>query len=316
MERSNREIEVLRTALLAPVAEALQTTVEPRRIAYLHEPKPVDDDPAKLLVSDAAGRPAAVVLVAAPSAPDLVERGMQRARDARCQIGERLGRMILSPLAEGRMEGRSYCVLPYRRPLDAGRFSRRYWVMVLGRRIFEWLGNVVRVTVSEATPEERESLFAQPLRRVAEAAHLGAALRDAATLAHADLTSGAFAPRVVLMHGDLWTGNLLLGSERPLPFTRGGSAPFHVIDWPGARGRGHAIYDIVRLSDSMGATHKQLRDQIELHCAELDCEPAHAMAHLAAGLGHLGMNLGAFPAERYAALATRCHLRLASALAA
>ena len=65
--------------------------------------KDVADDPMKLLVRDARGKPAAVALCAVEVSPDLVARGMAKAREAKRLLGPRFGRVILDPLGEGRI---------------------------------------------------------------------------------------------------------------------------------------------------------------------------------------------------------------------
>ena len=58
----------------------------------------------------------------------------------------------------------------------------------------------------------------------------------------------------------------------------------------------------------------ELLREVRAHSAILGCDPQQAKAHLLANLGHLGLNLGCYPQERYVAQVTRFCNRLFTVL--
>ncbi len=300
------DLESIREALLAPLADVLPGSHAPYSIDYLCPPKPVTDDTAKLRIADAQHRPVAVALVSNRVAPQLVARAMRRAADARRRLDAKLGSAILEPVLEGDVHGRSYAVLPHCSPVDTGWLGRRYWRRALRGPVLEWLAEVNRSTRSELAGEEERILFRAPLEHLEAAGSVDASVRAAAGAARAALEAGTWTPRTVLMHGDLWTGNLLRANASPRLRPPEGRPPFIVIDWPGSLVRGHAFYDLIRVADSMRLPKRGLQTEIERHCAIMGCDRAGAAGHLLAGLGHIGLDLGAFPLDRFAALTKRC----------
>ena len=141
---NRKSLEEMRWELMEPLAAALDGVARLGRIEALGPEKPVADDPAKLVVCDSRGRPAAVVLCASPVAPDLVARGMERARDAKRALGPELGSVILDPLGEGRLDGLSYTILPYREPLSNAWLTGRLQSRRLRPRVFSWLRHATR----------------------------------------------------------------------------------------------------------------------------------------------------------------------------
>ena len=107
------------------------------------------------------------------------------------------------------------------------------------------------------------------------------------------------------MHNDLWQGNILLNSD-------GGIV---VIDWPGSVVKGYAIYDLIRLAESLRLSDRALGEQLRAHCRLLGCEPKDSVSHLAAALGHLLGDLDHFPMHLFLPLADRCVRRAAAAVA-
>ncbi|MBW2420444.1 MAG: hypothetical protein JRH19_18020 [Deltaproteobacteria bacterium] len=331
-------LEELRRELREPLSAALGSDQEPYSIELLCEPKDVADDPAKLLVTSRGSLELAVVLVAAPAGPGLVRRGMRRAAEAKELLGERLGSVILEPLGEGDLRGLSYTILPYRRPFGEGAFARRYWRRALRSTTLDWLAEVTEATLGETGDTEIAEGFERPLAHLATLEAMDDSVRRAADGAVGRLKSGEWRPKSVLMHGDLWLGNMLRAvagpgaggrrrgyAGRPLRGRRRGYAgrplrgrrrefPFVIIDWPGSIMRGYAMYDLIRLAASMGLRGAGFGHEVRRHCDILGSHPASAMDYLAASLGHLGMNLGEFPSERYCESSVSCFNQLRSAL--
>src|SRR5437660_1391354 len=86
----------------------------------------VADAPAKFVLRDELDRAGGFVLCSSPKAPELVARGAERAQAARAILGPQLGQAVLAPIASGRIDGLSFAVLPYCRPLSSNRILRQF----------------------------------------------------------------------------------------------------------------------------------------------------------------------------------------------
>lgn len=298
--------------LTVPLADALASRYGKLHATSLSGGDMVADGTTVLLLSDSSKRPQAVVLCSAPIAPDMVQRAMHRAHQAKMALGELNGALILDTLAEGRIHGLSYAVLPYCNSISKLRAIRWTQRALLRPLMFDWLMRVTQSTMKCVEPAGIEFAFAEPLRRLTCLEMISDSLRAAAEHAAARLDRGAWLPRHVLMHGDLWQGNILIR-------TAGSSAQRWrdravVTDWAGSKLDGHAIYDLIRLAQSMRLPIKDLRRQLVRHCHLLQCEPADARSHLLAALGGIMMSLEHFPMDRYTRMAESCLATLDNAL--
>jgi hypothetical protein len=296
------------------LSDSLRAKFGKIQVAPLSQSDQVTDGTTVLMVRDAAGEPRAVVLCAAPASPDLMRRAMERARQAKSILDPSTGAHILDPLAEGKVGELSYAVLPYCKQLSNAKPI--WWLQraLLRRAVLDWLYCLTERTVRKVDREDVDRRFGAPLRHVASHTALSSAVRQVAERAAERVHTGAWSPRHVLMHGDLWKGNILMqpaGGPHEIPGWRN---RFVVIDWPGSETAGYAMFDLVRLSASMGLGPLALRQEMERHCRLLECSLADAPAHLAAALGHIGMNLEHFPVHRYARMADSCLAYLARAI--
>jgi hypothetical protein len=244
----------------------------------------------------------------------MVQRAMSRAHQAKTILSGSVGGHILEPLAEGRVRGLSYVVLPY---CDGLSESRPVWWIqraLLRPLIFDWLWHATESTVRDVEPAAIDGSFAEPLRRMASMGPINDGLRAAAKRAAERLDAGVWTPRQVLMHGDLWKGNILIRKDRRAVEQRGWRDRFVVIDWAGSEIHGYAIYDLVRLAESMRLTARSLRSEVDRHCHLLRCAPADATSYLLAALGHVAKHIEHFPLDRYARMAGSCLTTLERAL--
>ena len=264
-------------------------------LRLLSAPKSVADDTTKVLAEDRAGRPAAVLLVSSSRSPDLVARGQRRAREARERLGPSLGAAVLTALREGEREGRSWAILPYRRPFPERGFAWRWRRRALARSVLDWLEGVAAETRQEPLDAEVAEGFEAPLERAVSFPEMPTPVREAAKAGLAALASGAWRPSWVLAHNDLWQGNLLQPADEPLPFV--------VIDWPASAVRGHAFFDLVRFGRSVGAGRSQLALAVRRQATLLGCDPSDARFHLAAAVGHIGRILEHMPPDLYRSMA-------------
>jgi len=267
------------------------------------------DDTLKLCVRDHAGTPRAAVLVSSDVAPDLVARAMERAAAARRVLGFSLGQHVIQPLHTGVFQGRSFSVLPYLTPMRERGVRARLEKRWLEPQLLDWLRAATLRTLTEVGSAGRESRFEKPLEHLLEREGISSRVRAAADDALVGLHAGKWAARHVLMHGDLWAGNVLLAprglGQRPLTV---------LIDWPGAMVRGHAIFDLVRLARSFRMRPALLRRELERHAELLGCKPHDTLAHLLAALGWQGLDLEHFPAQRYLRMVSTCFDTLSEAL--
>jgi hypothetical protein len=269
------------------------------------------DGTTVLLLRDARRRPRAVVLCSSPAAPSMVHRAMVRARLAKDALGESLGLPILDPLTEGTVDGRTFSVLPYCRPFST--FRPVWWMQRARLRpvLLDWLFRATERTARDVETDAIESTFGEPLRRLESLPQASGRVRSAAGVALEDLRSGAWRPRIVLMHGDLWTGNVLVRPSTAGSPERWGER-LVVIDWAGSEVSGHGMYDLVRLAQSLALSPRALRDEVLRHCRPLGCGAPHALHHLLAALGHVLTHLEFFPVDRFARMVVSCVTTLES----
>lgn len=306
------DLETLRSALVEPLNEALpdQTAL---RLDYLCPPKAVADDATKLVATDTQGKPHAVVLVASPSGPDLVRRGLENASEIKQRLGDDLGTVVLEPLCMGTIEQRTFAVFPYCKPMSTSKLGKRAHRIMLRPIVLNWLSETTRQTARVPSADQRQNAFNEPLMNLSGFEPLKAHIRNAASEAVERINTQRWEPRHIVMHGDLWEGNILFAHDRAKrqdPFAR-----IVIIDWPSGLADGYAMYDIIRLSRSMHLPRRVLRREILKHCEHLGCEPRDARAHLLAAFGHLSMNLGHFPPDRFARLAEQCDALLTNTIA-
>ncbi|HEV7913475.1 MAG TPA: hypothetical protein VGP22_06890, partial [Albitalea sp.] len=283
------------------------------RVVPLASVVPRPDAAALMRVSDEFDRPRAVILCSSADAPDIVRRAMDRARRAKALLPPAQGRHILDPLAEGRWRGLSYAVLPHCAELATWRFAWRVQRELLAPLLFDWLWQVNAATLRDV-PDNEQDRFAQPLKVLGSVEALSDRVRSDALHAADRLQAGTWRPKTVLMHGDLWKGNLLLRPPTGALDSLQWRERFIVIDWPGSQSRGHAIYDLVRLAQSMRLGDTRLRAEVQRHCDLLGCRREDAISHLLAALGHMAMHLEHFPMQMFTTMAEACHATLARAI--
>ena len=285
----------------------LEAALGERQVGRLeHRPGPsrVVDETTKFLVRDQAGAPVAFVLVSPEVDPEIVARGMQLAARCKARLGSVAGRVIFDPLAEGEVGGLSYAAMPYWPPIQEGRLRRRCTEMLLRSGLCDWVASVAAVTAEPVSQEHLQPSFGVPLANLAESELVDGEIRQAARASLQRLESGAWSPRHVLMHGDLWQGNILrapvsVDGQRLRMRER-----FFIIDWPGAVLNGFPMFDLVRLLMALRIGPRTRSREVARHCQILGCEPLDAVSYLLAALGQIGMNLGHFLPRDYAQMSS------------
>jgi len=151
-----------------------------------------------------------------------------------------------------------------------------------------------------------DSRFVEPLRRMASLDKLDGSARDAARWAIGRVESGAWVPKQVLMHGDLWKGNILFRPSKSSIDDREWSDRFVVIDWAGSEIHGYALFDLVRFAESIALSVSNLRTEVARHCQLLGCDLGDAKSYLLAALGHIYINLEHFPLPSFISMSENC----------
>jgi hypothetical protein len=303
--------------LLDPVTEQVVAGMSDIRIRrpleVIEDTKSAADATTKLLARDERGQPACVVLCALRGPADLVARGVERAAEAKVRLGEPLGQVILDPIDWGHIEELTYAIMPYCRPLSSKWLIGRFQARRLRQSLLEWIRDVTKQTLADIAPDTLERAIASPLRHLLSREDLRADARLAARNALTRLEAGRWVPRHVLMHNDLWIGNILVDAadatqRRDRPWRE----RFVIVDWAGSRIDGYGIYDLLRLARSLRLGARALHAELRHHARALGCARADVASHLAAALGHLGMNLECFPPDRYARTVDGCFKMLGS----
>jgi hypothetical protein len=281
-------------------------------VSFLGRANDVADGTSVFLLSRNGRHPFGVVLRSSPQAPGMVDRLIRQADVVRTLLDPSTAKVILHPLAVGTAHGLSYAVLPYCRPLSQNRIVwtvQRAW---LRRAILDWLLEVNKSTVKRIDATLTQIKFVEPLLHLASLEFVSGEVRLAAKAAVDRLKAGIWIPRVVLMHGDFWKGNILIPiSSYKKSFLR---PEFAVIDWAGSQTDGYGIFDLVRMAHSLALRPKVLRAELLRHSELLVCGLHETSYYCMAALGHLAMNLEHFPVKMYQRMTELCYRQLAAAL--
>jgi hypothetical protein len=262
---------------------------------------------SKFTALDSRGRPNGFLICSPRVEPDNVSTSIQRGRQAKGLLGPGLGDVILDPIFEAAWEGLSIGLFPYRRPLSDSRVIRKLQRIRLKPRILNWLREVTARATPPTSAGAAERLFLDPLRQLSEDARISRPVRAGAADALEAILNGRLVPRTVLMHGDLWLGNLLTARGMAAdPSAERRDPPFTLIDWGSSRTEGYAVYDLIRIAHSTGLTGLALGTELDRHCRLLECDRRGALIYLYAGLASIGLSLNCFPFPAYVHLIETC----------
>jgi hypothetical protein len=307
--------EQLADALRAPLGEVLAQAGGVGEIEPQGERKDVSDATVHLLVRTERGRPSAMVHCAAASGSDLVRRTIDRGSAVKERIGPRLGAVILEPILDTTIAGVTVAAFPWCQPYSDHRVGWPLQRARLRPEILGWLHDATRASAKLPDDDLGLELFGSALTELANGVGPNAGFRSRSkTLAargEERISTGAFAPRVVASHNDLWKHNLL---RRPAS-NRGNRYGFVIIDWPGARVEGHAFFDLIRVAISLKSGARRLAGEVVRHSRALGCAPIDAFGYLAAALGVMARDLGEFEPERFVAMGEACFDALEAAVA-
>lgn len=270
----------------------------------------IADDPVKATIRDLSGNPYAFVLCSQPQYPSLVGRGVARAEAISNLLGRELGAALIKPLLAGTVDGVSYAILPWLRPLPKSRLGRYVSRSRLRGRVLLWLRKATAVAVARHDKIDASPAFAQAIQHLCRFPRLRGDLHEAIERSLARLDTAEWRPKHTFDHNDLWLDNLLLPQAQYSPQYHG----FVIIDWLGATERGFGLYDLIRFCTSAAVPTRILAREVRSHCDALQCELVDAKGHLLACLGNLYLNLECFPEDRYDRILGICWRTLLSAL--
>jgi hypothetical protein len=290
--------------LLNPLTEVFGASIKIGEITSFFQTKGLMDETVKLMVKDSNGHNIAVVLCSSPVSPKLVARGAKNSHLAKHMLNPVLGNHILTPLYEGDFQGLSYTITRYCMPLSSNRAIWYFERALLSPLLFKWLAMITRATVTQLNSSQIETEFVIPLHHLIELDGMTDGIRSRAKQALDRIERGQWQPCQLLMHGDLWAGNILLDINNRDTFHI--IPPFKIIDWAGSLIQGYAMYDLLRLGLSLKLTTTQMHQQIASHCQILNCDLVDASSHLLSALAYMSMNLEYFPLHRFVTTADSC----------
>lgn len=271
--------ELMAMGLPAVVVEAAHHILDSHggvgHIDALPLPRLVADSADKFIAFSKRGRPIAIIAIAPKTHPRTVQEAADRANLASQRLGPQLGAQVLTPLHVGECEGCSFSITPYCKPFGNGWLRGRWARWRVGDGALDWLLASTEYTTQEIDTVQTEALYAEPLARMARHAAIRPEDRAAAQTALNSLAGGNWLPKALLCHYDFWMGNLLHAPASPSQPQR-----FVVIDWAGSKVLGHGIYDLVRMSISLGVTRARWHRELAAHCRALGCKPAQARHYL------------------------------------
>ncbi len=265
------------------------------------------DATRKFLLRKTNRDPWRVVACSSEGGPEIVSRGMQRAREIKAALGQELGRPVLTPICEGRLDGRSFAVFPYYTTLSRSRplrWIQRAWVR---REVFKWLFYATRQTLKNIPKDEWDKRVITPLAQMSEDNDLRDDIRRECVCAIDATQRDEWIPKHSFMHDDFWDGNIMIDQNTP-----GGKyfGRFIIIDWPGAKLKGYPLWDFVRLALSFRLKGRRFFRELDRYCSLLDCDREGAKRALLVAMADLGTRLEYWPHQNYVTTVHWCFDRL------
>jgi hypothetical protein len=239
------------------------------------------------------------VLHISPDAfPSVVRESVDKSQKAREALGPQLAAVIPVPLAQWEIKGVTCALFEEFRPISDRPFTRYLHMRNIRPKVLSWLRGVVQLDRGESSVSEQalQALGCCPYEQ----------LRQAAASALQRVKADGFVPQKRIMHGDLWSGNVLLDPT--------GKRQFTLIDWRGSNVDGFAVFDLIKFSESARMSSRDLRRELHAHAQSLNCDVGDTRIYLLAALGLIWLNLDQFPPDRFAAMALRNFRTLEAAL--
>lgn len=302
--------EQLHESLSGEIAQFESSLGESVVLRWLGKQKQGTDTTTKVLVETKRGKREAVIIIARPAAPDLIARSNEMAEEIRRLVGERLGRVIPTPLANGYVDGRSYTILPCYREFSRWKPRRVLQRVRIRNPLLTWLREACRESAETilASDEAPSPSFVELLQYLHGLHFVEAPVREVIERQLQRIEAETWKPRFTIDHNDMWLGNIML--PRPDAVEQNRVFPFMLIDWGGANPFGYGMYDLVRIARALKLSDTRFLQEVRAHAEALHCEVADTQGHLLASLARLHQHLEHFPEERYIATFRSCWRRL------
>lgn len=260
----------------------------------------------EVLVSDATQKfivcttklkqPKAFVLVSPVKKPNTIKSGHIKLCGLAKNIGTSLAQNLLMPLEIGEIDGLSYSISQYHRPLHTTFLLKQMDNWRVSASLVNWVIDVAKVTKANASDAEIESHFNKPLKALNQAVGVKQAYKNIIVEAIEAIKNGTWQPYFVSAHNDLWRGNVLSGNN----------TKFVLIDWDGVTLKGYAFYDLVRVAGSFNLSKAKFQAALQQYCAVMGCDKIQAKYYLISAFAFLYANLGDWQYERFLILLNDC----------
>ncbi len=282
--------------LLTALASCLKVNKEAITVKPLQVNAMVEDATQKYLVFTQTQQAKAFVLVSSLKTPQSVKSGDEKMRAVAEKIGIALTKNLLMPLEVGEIDGLTYSISRYHKPLHKNRLLHRLDAWRLRASLIQWVIDVAKISQTRANTTEQHENFILDLQVLAVLPALKQEIKTTALEAIKAMNEGRWQPMFVCAHNDLWLGNVLNGDE----------STFVIIDWDGALVKGYAFYDLVRLAQALKLNKHMLRPAVAAYCEVMQCNLVQAKYYLISAFAFTYRDLGGWQHERFMFLLEGC----------
>ena len=287
----------LNPIIIAAIAKQLSVDAHEIVVKALKTEVLVSDATQKFLIyTTKYKQPKAFVLLSPAKNPNTVKSGHTKLLGLANNVGKQLAQNLLMPLQIGEIDGLSYSISAYHRPLNNTFLLKQMDNWRVSTRLVNWVVDVAKATRANASVAEIGTQFTQPLMALSQASGVKQAYKNSIIEAIEAINNGTWQPYFVSAHNDLWRGNVLNSK----------STKFVLIDWDGVTLKGYAFYDLVRVAGSFKLNKAQFQNALQQYCDVMGCNKTQAKYYLIAAFAFLYANLGDWQYERFLILLNDC----------
>lgn len=288
---------VLDSIIIAAIAKQLKLDADEIIVQALKTEVLVSDATNKFLVYSARNKQAkAFVLLSTTKNPNAIKSGHTKLCGLANHVGTKLAQNLLMPLEIGESDGLSYSISEYHRPLHTKYFLKQLDNWRVRASLVNWVIDVAKATKANASLDEIETQFTQPLMALSQANGVKQDYKNSIIEAIETINNGTWLPYFVGAHNDLWRGNVLSSNN----------TKFFLIDWDGVTLRGYAFYDLVRVAGSFNLSKAKFQVALQQYCAVMGCDKKQAKYYLISAFAFLYADLGDWQYERFLILLNDC----------
>ena len=237
------------------------------------------------------------LIVSGSGNPRLMDRAVANIRSVRANVSAEVASHILQPVAAGVDGSMSYAVWQAKKPFPLkGRLERFFAHSRYAGPVLNWSKNLTCETLKDSDL----STSIGNLQAIYNEEAFPELMRDDALKAEQRARAGTWQPKHCIQHGDFWSGNILLPTERREP-------SFYIIDWAGMQFNGYPFLDLARMLMSMRCRSRVCSHHIEDLRNRTKCDQLDTISYTLSGLGDIRKNLEYFPLERYQSMAIKVY---------